>query len=59
MAGLTRRTALKGLGVASLAALAARASLPSADAQDATPAGGDYPTAAFTARDYAFIDLPA
>jgi len=59
MAGLTRRTALKGLGVASLAALAARASLPSADAQDATPAGGDYPTVAFTARDYAFIDLPA
>jgi hypothetical protein len=59
MAGLTRRTALKGLGVTSLAALAARASLPSADAQDATPAGGDYPTVAFTARDYAFFDLPA
>ncbi len=57
--GLTRRTALKGLGVASLAALAARASLASAEAQDATPAGGDYPTVAFTARDYEFIDLPA
>jgi hypothetical protein len=59
MAGLTRTTALKGLGVASLAALAARASLPSADAQDETPAGGDYPTVAFTAKDYEFIDLPA
>jgi len=57
-AGLTRRTALKGLGVASLAALAVRASLASAEAQDATPAGGDYPTVAFTAKDYEFIDLP-
>jgi len=59
MAGLTRRTAIKGLGVATLAALAARASLSSAEAQGATPAGGDYPTVAFTAKDYEFIDLPA
>ena len=56
---LTRRTALKGLGVASLATLAARASLVRANAQDATPASGDYPTVAFTAKDYEFIGLPA
>ena len=59
MPALTRRTAFKGLGVAALAALASRASLSGTDAQDATPAGGDYPTVAFTARDYAFVDLPA
>lgn len=56
---LTRRTALKGLGVASLATLVARASLVRANAQDATPASGDYPTVAFTAKDYEFIGLPA
>jgi hypothetical protein len=58
-AGLTRRTAFKGLGVAALAVLAGRASLAGAAAQDATPSGGDYPTVGFTARDFAFVGLPA
>ena len=58
-AAVTRRTTLKGLGAASLAVLAARASLASSAAQDATPASGDYPTVAFTAKDYEFLGLPA
>jgi hypothetical protein len=55
----TRRATLKGLGAASLAVLGARASLALTAAQDATPATGDYPTVAFTAKDYQFLGLPA
>lgn len=58
-AAITRRATLKGLGVASLAALVAPSSLFTASAQDATPTSGDYPTVAFTAKDYEFLGLPA
>jgi len=59
-ASVTRRVAVKSAGAASLAALIARGSLLSASAQDATPAtSGDYPTIAFTAKDYEFVGLPA
>jgi hypothetical protein len=57
-AAMTRRATLKGLGIAALAALVAPSSLFTASAQDATPSGGDYPTVAFTAKDYEFIGLP-
>lgn len=56
--GLTRRTALKGAGAASLAALAARGMALGVNAQDATPSAGDYPTVEFTAEDYEYHDLP-
>lgn len=58
--GMTRRAALRGAGITSLTALAARGSLLHSSAQDATPAaGGDYPTVEFTAKDFEFLDLPA
>lgn len=57
---MSRRVALKGAGTASLVVFAARGSLLDASAQDATPAAaGDYPTVAFTAKDFEFLDLPA
>ena len=54
----SRRTALKGVGAASLAALVAGRGLGLAAAQDATPSAGDYPTIAFSAKDYEFVGLP-
>lgn len=57
---MSRRVALKGAGTASLVVFAARGSLLDASAQDATPAAaGDYPTVAFTAKDFEFLDLLA
>lgn len=59
--GLTRRTALKGLGAAGAAALLASAGTRVSWAQEASPAAGDldaYPEVMITARDYSF-ELPA
>lgn len=55
---ITRRAALKGAGAASLAALVAYGGVGPAAAQDATPSAGDYPSIAFTAKDYEFVGLP-
>ena len=57
--GPSRRTVLKGVGASAIAALAARGSFGLTAAQDASPAAGDYPTVAFTAKDFEFVDIPA
>lgn len=60
--GLTRRSALKGLGAAGAAAVLASARFGPVLAQDASPAAGGeldaYPEIVITGRDYSF-ELPA